>query len=130
MSDEPADNPGPADRRRDPAYDERLERLRAKLDAGRKADVEEQQNQEDSAEAKKGMAQAFRLSSEFIAGIVVGAGIGYLIDAVFGTSPWGLIIFLLLGFCAAVVNVLRAAGMMAKGSYETLKPGDSDADER
>ncbi|MEM1040662.1 MAG: AtpZ/AtpI family protein [Pseudomonadota bacterium] len=104
------------------AHDERLERLRAKLDASRKQETVAQKNHQASAESKKSMAQAFRLSSEFIAGIVVGGGIGYLIDTVFGTSPWGLIVFLLLGFCAAVVNVLRAAGMMVRGSYETVTP--------
>ncbi|MEM9676768.1 MAG: AtpZ/AtpI family protein [Pseudomonadota bacterium] len=104
------------------AHDARLERLRAKLDAGRKEDAVAKKNEQASAESKKSMAQAFRLSSEFIAGIVVGGGIGYLIDTVFGTSPWGLIVFLLLGFCAAVVNVLRAAGLMVRGSYETVTP--------
>lgn len=59
-------------------------------------------------------AQAFRLSSEFIAGIVAGGGIGFLLDALAGTSPWGLIVFLLLGFGAGVFNVLRSAGLMAE----------------
>ena len=31
-----------------------------------------------------------------------------------GTSPWGLIIFLLLGFVAGVLNVLRSAGLVAE----------------
>jgi ATP synthase protein I len=39
---------------------------------------------------------------------------GWLIDYAAGTSPWGLIIFLLLGFCAGVLNVLRATGQVAE----------------
>ena len=39
-----------------------------------------------------------KLSSEFIAGVAVGAGLGWGIDRLAGTSPWGLIVFLLLGF--------------------------------
>lgn len=73
---------------------------------------------------KAGIAQAFRLSSEFIAGVVVGGVIGYAIDAFFGTSPWGLIVFLLLGFCAAILNVLRAAGMVAETSLRRHKNRD------
>lgn len=66
------------------------------------------------SEPKTGYAQAFKLSSEFIAGIVAGGGIGFLIDTLAGTTPWGLIIFLLLGFVAGVLNVLRSAGMVAE----------------
>jgi len=36
------------------------------------------------------------------------------VDRLAGTSPWGLIIFLLLGFCAGVLNVLRSAGLVAE----------------
>ena len=61
-----------------------------------------------------GFGQALKLSSEFIAGVVVGAGLGWLIDRVAGTSPWGLIVFLLLGFAAGVLNVLRSAGKIAE----------------
>lgn len=61
-----------------------------------------------------GYGQAFKLSSEFIAGIVTGGLLGYLIDHFAGTSPWGLIIFILLGFCAGILNVLRSAGQIAK----------------
>jgi ATP synthase protein I len=57
-----------------------------------------------------GMAQGLKIASEFVAGILVGSGIGYLIDLALGTSPFGLIIFLLFGFAAGVLNVLRAVG--------------------
>jgi F0F1-type ATP synthase assembly protein I len=56
------------------------------------------------------MALGFRLSSELVAGVVVGALIGWGIDRLLSTSPWGLIVFLLLGFTAGVVNVIRSAG--------------------
>jgi ATP synthase protein I len=60
-----------------------------------------------------GMAQAVKLSSEFIAGVVVGAGLGWGLDQIAGTSPFGLIVLLLLGFCAGVLNVLRTIGAVA-----------------
>lgn len=68
-----------------------------------------------------GFGQALRLSSEFIAGIAVGAGLGWLIDRMAGTSPWGLIIFLLLGFAAGVLNVLRSAGLVAEAGSKAAR---------
>jgi ATP synthase protein I len=57
------------------------------------------------------MGRGFQLSSELIAGVVVGALIGWGIDRLLSTSPFGLIVFLLLGFTAGVVNVIRSAGV-------------------
>jgi ATP synthase protein I len=67
----------------------------------------------DRAATASGYAKGFRLSSELVAGVVVGAGIGWLIDRWLAISPWGLIVFLLLGFAAGVLNVMRAAGLVA-----------------
>jgi ATP synthase protein I len=60
------------------------------------------------------MARGFRLSTELVAGVLVGAALGWLLDRWLGISPFGLIVFLLLGFAAGVFNVMRAAGLMAK----------------
>jgi ATP synthase protein I len=59
------------------------------------------------------MARGLRLSTELVAGVLVGAAIGWLIDRFVGTSPWGFIVFLLLGFAAGILNVMRAAGVIA-----------------
>jgi ATP synthase protein I len=58
------------------------------------------------------IARGFRLSVELVAGVLVGAGIGWLLDWWLGISPWGMIVFLLLGFAAGVLNVMRAAGVV------------------
>ena len=63
----------------------------------------------DSAARASAMARGFQLSSELIAGVVVGAAIGWGFDKLLSTSPFGLIVFFLLGFVAGVVNVLRSA---------------------
>src|SRR5258708_25544604 len=65
----------------------------------------------DGAARASAMARGFRLSSELIAGVVVGAVIGWGFDRLLSTSPWGLIVFFLLGFAAGVVNVIRSAGV-------------------
>lgn len=59
-----------------------------------------------------GFARGFRLSSELVAGVAVGALLGWMLDRWLGISPWGLIVFLLLGFAAGVLNVMRAAGVV------------------
>lgn len=53
-----------------------------------------------------------RLSAELVGGVVVGFLLGWLFDRLLGTSPWGLIVFLLLGFAAGVLNVMRSAGVI------------------
>jgi ATP synthase protein I len=55
-----------------------------------------------------GLARGLRLSTEMVAGVLVGAGVGWALDRWLGISPWGLIVFLLLGFAAGVRNVVRA----------------------
>jgi ATP synthase protein I len=57
-------------------------------------------------------ARGFRLSTELVGGVLAGAVIGWLLDRWLGISPWGLIVFLLLGFAAGVLNVMRAAGVV------------------
>ncbi len=57
------------------------------------------------------IARGFRLSTELVAGVLVGAALGWLLDRWLGISPWGLIVFLLLGFAAGVLNVMRVAGV-------------------
>lgn len=77
-------------------------------------------------EARRGddssnLAKALRLSSEFVAGIVVGGMIGWAIDHFAGTTPWGLMVFLLLGFGAGTLNAIRAAGLVAPQGATTKK---------
>jgi ATP synthase protein I len=65
----------------------------------------------DGAAKASAMALGFRLSSELIAGVVVGGLLGWGFDRLLSTSPFGLIAFVLLGFVAGVVNVIRSAGV-------------------
>ena len=64
------------------------------------------------------LGQAFRLSAEFVAGVAAGGIIGWLIDHLFGSSPWGLIVCLILGFCAGMLNLMRAAGVAKPARYD------------
>jgi ATP synthase protein I len=80
----------------------------------------------DQATTASGYARGFRLSSELVGGVLVGAGLGWLIDRLFGISPWGFIVFLLLGFVAGVLNVMRSAGIAPGPTPGDRRPGSRD----
>jgi len=56
-----------------------------------------------------GVGLALRLGVDFVAGVVVGVGIGLLLDWWMGSSPAMLILFFLLGAAAGTFNVFRTA---------------------
>lgn len=80
-----------------------------------------------------GMGRALRLGTEFIAAIIVGAGAGFLLDQWLGTGPWLMLVLLLIGFAAGVLNVTRSAAAMNSASPpppgSDLGPGDDEDDE-
>jgi ATP synthase protein I len=88
----------------------RLDRLSRSIERERGERVEAAR---PPARSATGYALAFRLASEFVAGVLVGAALGWGLDKVAGTSPWGLIGLLLLGFAAGVMNVMRVAGRIS-----------------
>lgn len=79
---------------------------------------------QDAPQSRAGYALAMRLAADFVAGIVVGAALGWGIDRLFGIAPWGLIVFLLLGFVAGILSVLRTAGLARPGPAGPDKIGD------
>src|SRR5271156_4423669 len=87
-----------------------LDRRLSDIRGSRKIEAD-QPGSGDGAARASAMALGFRLSSELIAGVVVGALIGWGFDRLLSTSPFGLIVFLLLGFAAGVLNVIRSAGV-------------------
>ncbi|NKN38530.1 F0F1 ATP synthase assembly protein [Agrobacterium sp. a22-2] len=107
----------------------RRKRLAAELAGRRDESGDEAARDERAEQSRKGYAQAMKLSSEFISAIVVGALLGYLFDYFVGTSPWGLIVLLLLGFCAGVLNVLRSAGVVA-APHPADRGTDTKSDKR
>jgi len=110
--------------------DDDLERRRRELEASLATRLPNRLEGKDDAKAGSaaGYGQAVKLSSEFIAGVVVGAGIGWIIDRMAGTSPWGLIVFLLLGFGAGILNVMRSAGVVAEfGQGDKSRSGRDDS---
>jgi ATP synthase protein I len=98
----------------EPSQDD-LDRRRAELDARlRAARPPSGPATEPPGDNGRGAAlgQAMRVSTEFLAGLAVGAALGYGADRLLGTSPWCFIFFFLLGFAASVLNAFRAAGFV------------------
>ena len=84
--------------------------------------------------ATSGMGRAVRLGTEFVAAILVGTGIGYVLDLWFGTRPWIMLVMLMVGFAAGILNITRAAREMAAASPpppgSDLGSADADEDEQ
>lgn len=95
----------------DPDFERRIEALRSQI---AKDEAPREIGGRGSSGSASAMAAALRMSSEFIAAVVVGGGLGWLVDHALGTSPWGLIVLLMLGFVAGVLGVMRGAGFMSK----------------
>ena len=70
----------------------------------------------DNDKEKRGsfMGSAFKLGTELVAAVAVGTIIGFILDTLFDTKPWLIIVFFFLGAAAGMLNVIRAANRMQK----------------
>jgi ATP synthase protein I len=93
------------------ALSARLRRLGEQLDSQRGGRSSDAAPGAQSTTNPSGFARGFHLSSELVGGVIVGALIGWALDYWLGISPWGLIVFVLVGFVAGVLNVMRSAGV-------------------
>ena len=79
--------------------DERLREARARRPGATKRKKELEQG--------GGLSLALRIGVELVAALIVGVGIGLLLDRWLGTTPWFLLLFFLLGSAAGILNVFR-----------------------
>jgi ATP synthase protein I len=56
----------------------------------------------------------FKIGLDFFSGVLVGAFVGYGLDALLQTRPTMMCIFIVLGFAAGVNNVLKATRIKNK----------------
>lgn len=88
----------------------RLRELEHKLEPG--ADGREGMSDEERGRRGSALGKAFRLSTELVAGVFVGGFIGWLLDRWLKTLPLFLVVFLLLGIAAGLLNAVREARKM------------------
>jgi len=112
--------PDPSNSAKDTELSDRLKSLGGRL--GKHRVRRDKELKAETAPRQPGVAMGLRLASDLVAGVVVGAALGWGFDRLFDTSPWGLIVLFLLGFAAGLRNVIRSVGMS--------RPNDSGADRR
>lgn len=85
----------------------RLDRLARRLDdIDQTREVKRRQTGSGSA---KGVGLGMRVVTELLAGVLGGLIVGWFLDRWLGTSPWFLVILLVLGMAAAFRNVWKLA---------------------
>ena len=86
----------------------RLNRLSAEL-KGRPAPTPtpEQKPERKADAAGSAMSLGLRAGSEFVSAVIIGLGIGWVLDRVLHTNPAFLIVFFLIGVAAGIWNVIR-----------------------
>ena len=80
------------------------EQLKDRLKNARKKLKVEKENPQTS-----NIGQAFKLSTELVAAVLVGTIIGFILDNWFDTKPWLIIIFFFVGVVAGILNLIRSA---------------------
>jgi len=96
-----------------------LDDLEARLGKAR-AEVQDPLNTPGAEKSEKGgaLGLAFRVSVEIVSAVAVGCGIGWLLDEWLDTRPWLMLVFLVLGGAAGILNVYRmAAGFGYAAGY-------------
>jgi ATP synthase protein I len=94
----------------------RLEHLDRKIDSAQGRQPGEPPSPEGRGEA---MGLAFRIATELVAGVFVGALFGWALDKWLGTAPILLIVGLILGIAGGLLNSIRAAMRMQNTSNRT-----------
>ncbi|SEP84084.1 ATP synthase protein I [Devosia sp. YR412] len=98
--------------------------------AKRERQLEDNRASANSSEGMSGMARGMRIGTEFIAAIIVGCVLGYLVDLGLGSSPWGLLIGMLMGFAAGILNVTRVVAQMNAELSAPPVSGVADKDDK
>jgi ATP synthase protein I len=107
---------------------ERLNDLGSRITA-EKSERAEAEKPSVAYEGVKDYSKGFRLATEFVAGVLVGGLLGYGLDMLLGTLPLFLIILLLLGFGAGILNMARAANRVPPPQARFGQPPPRVADD-
>ena len=75
-----------------------------------------------SGDSQRAMAQGYRFLGEVVGGVLMGAGLGWLLDRFAGTQPLGLVGGLLIGTGISIFVAVRSASRMTKDAVEKAGP--------
>ena len=76
--------------------------------------IENKQINESTEKKENSAGFGFKISTELVAALIVGVGMGLIVDNYLGTKPFGLIIFFILGAFAGFLNVYRVMRRIEK----------------
>lgn len=110
-------------KRRSEGIGKRLGEVQSRQNVGRR--------QQTSAVNGAAYGQAFKIAAELIAGVIFGGALGWFLDRQFGTLPLLLVVFVMVGFAAGMLNVIRGA-KRAQAQAEPLQrasPSVSDTED-
>jgi ATP synthase protein I len=85
----------------------RLNRLSGELKGRAAPPPAAQKPEPQSSPAGSAMSLGLRAGSEFVSAVVIGLGIGWVLDRTLHTNPAFLIVFFLIGVAAGIWNVIR-----------------------
>lgn len=74
----------------------------------------------DNRARQAAYGQAMRYAADLIVGVGVGGTLGWALDQQFGTAPWLMVLLVIFGFAAGLLNVIRAA-KKAQAENEALQ---------
>ena len=105
-----------------------LEELDARLRAAREHQATRRRaGKSKQAEGQGGLGFALRIGSDLVAALIVGVGIGVLLDYWLGTKPWMLVLFFVLGAAAGFVNIFRlVSGYGMAAGYRRSETASKD----
>ncbi len=107
--DSPRGTISPAER---DAFRKRAKDLENRLGGVTKKRTSRERQQRPSPWSSPAAGRAMRFAVELVVGVAVGGFIGWFLDGQFGTRPWLLVVFVILGFAAAINNIIRVAREM------------------
>lgn len=85
--------------------DARIESLDRRLAEAKQREAERTGVKQQGADANYRLGN--RVLAELVGGMVGGSAIGWVIDLIAGTKPWGLLVMLFLGTIVAFRNIIR-----------------------
>lgn len=78
------------------------------------------------------MGQGLKIAVDLVVGVAFGGFVGWWLDRYLGTAPWLMVLLLILGFAAGMMNVIRTARRMqaqAEASQMAAQSVRDDADD-
>lgn len=107
-------------------FKKRLDNLGEKLDKATVSDRDEHAQQSSGS----GLGIAMRMGTEFVVSILIGGAIGWYLDMWMGSTPFMLFLFVMFGFAAGTMNILRAGKQIELAKNQEASDEANDLDKK